>query len=296
MKTWNILKITFHSFQMKLLPFYLIIFCLFTSCYGAGSITHMFIAEETAMTLPDKQLKNLILNNMDAYLVGSNFPDTGYIQGTSYGLDSHLEIFINTFITYLHEQYSFPEQQNPKLVAFLLGCATHQTVDQLFHGVFINKISAEDFKGDWQKAHRASERNLDFLINIDKNQWLVRPHIWWIPLHDLLAVYRKMGKKQYSMQEVLWGNAVYSLNGINERVLSIAGYFYAQRETPWLAKHYYDSPQGLLFAEQLSSNYLLEVWHHILNWKQNTQPMPAKNMSRRPISNTESISPTFTFA
>lgn len=279
--------------KIKLLP---LLFFLFTCSYGAGSITHMFIAKEAAMALSEKQLKNLILNNMDAYLVGSNFPDTGYIQGTDYGLDSHLEGFINTFITYLHEQYSFPEQQNPKLVAFLLGCATHQTVDQLFHGVFINKISAEDFHGDWQKAHRASERNLDFLINVDKNQWLERPRIWWVPIHDLLAVYRKMGKNKYSASEILWGNAVYSFSGMNERILSLAGYYYAQRETPWLARHYYDSPQGLLFAEQLSSNYMLDVWHHILNCPKKVHSAPVKKMTSLPISNTQSVSPTFTFA
>src|SRR3990167_4275216 len=107
--------------------FTLLLCCITVSSYSnaLNSITHMFIAKEIVPQLSNKELQQLLLNNMDAYLVGSNYPDTGYIKGTHYGQDSHSEHFINVFIHYLHERYSYPEQQNPKLVAFLLGCATH---------------------------------------------------------------------------------------------------------------------------------------------------------------------------
>ncbi len=233
---------------------------------AAGSITHMFIAEETAAKLTDPQLKNLIQHNKDAYLVGSTYPDTGYIQGTRYGFDSHRELFINALINYLQEKYPYPEQQNPPLVAFLLGCAVHQTIDQIFHGAFIHKISAEDFQGNWQAAHLASERNLDFLIAVEKNQWLVRPHSWWVPVADLVTVYHKMGKNDYSVREIIWGNTIYSLMGLQERLLALGGYSYARSHTPWLAKHYYDSPDGgMLFTEELAAHYVLEVWRNLLN-------------------------------
>lgn len=247
------------------LLFILLFFLLPSISQATGSITHMFIAEETANKLTDSAIKNLIQNNRDAYLVGATYPDTGYIQGTHYGFDSHREAFLDTFLTYLQEKYLYPEQQNPRLVAFLLGCAVHQTVDQVFHGAFMNKIAMEDFHGDWQKTHTISERNLDFLINIEKNQWREHPQIWWVPISDLVAVYHKMGKNTYSASEIFWGNIIYSFNGLDERLFSLTGYFYAQSHTPWLAKHYYATSQGgVLFTEEVASKRVLEIWRHLL--------------------------------
>ncbi|MEO8402669.1 MAG: zinc dependent phospholipase C family protein, partial [Gammaproteobacteria bacterium] len=203
----------------------------------AGSVTHMFIAKETIAKLQDKELANLLLNNMDAYLVGSNYPDTGFIRGTHYGNASHWETFINTFVIYLREKYPFPDQQNPKLVAFVLGCAAHDISDQVFHGTFLNTVAMNDFKGNWNKAHQQSETALDLLITVEKNQWGVRPSMWWVPMSDLLAVYHRMGSNQFSLAEIFWGNTVYSFAGISERAVSPFAYGYIRLKMPWLAHH-----------------------------------------------------------
>jgi hypothetical protein len=247
--------------------------------YAAGGMTHMFIAKEIITQLPDQELQTLITNNMDAYLVGSNYPDTGYIQGIHYGNESHTESFITAFVNYLQERYSYPEQQNPKLVAFLLGCATHVESDQVFHGIFMHKIALEDFHSNWQKAHAASERQLDMLINIEKNQWSVRPIAWWLPLHDLAAIYTKMGTP-HSLSEIFIGNAIYSFTGIGERALSPLSYYYIKSKLAWTAKNYYDSPQGgMLMTEQVTAQYVLKIWDQL---KHNT-PLPTTKKTSAPV-------------
>ncbi len=257
---------------------------------AAGSITHMFIAHEIAAQLPNKELKELIQNNMDAYLVGSAYPETGYIRGTHYGNDSHWEKFISAFVDYLHEHYSYPEQQNPKLVAFLLGCATNVESNQVFYGTFMHKIALEDFHGNWQKARQQTELGLDALINIDKNQWRMHPVVWWLPLHDLVAIYKKMGIKNHYQIEIFWGNTIYSLGSIGERALSPLNYYYAKSQMPWLAKNYYSSPQGgLLMTETITTNYLLKLWDEILLKKRAVIPRP------QPIHPLATLTPSFTF-
>ncbi len=265
--------------------------------HAAGGITHMFIAKQALLQLPDKELKNLIENNMDAYLVGSNYPDTGYMQGTHYGDASHWQKFIDTFVTYLHERYSYPEQQNPKLVAFLLGCATHVVSDQIFHGAFMHEVSLEDFHRNWQTAHSESEQGLDILILIDKKQWQVRPMTWWMPLRDLVMVYHLMGKNNYSKREIFWGNTIYSLTGIEQRAISPLSYYYVKWKMPWLFLHYDKTPQGgMRITEQLTQNYLLEVWKKIM-----AKPIAVKLTKSRIHSTIQSIpqpesKPRFIFA
>jgi hypothetical protein len=270
----------------------LLSFFVSVQAYAAGGITHMFIAKEVIPHLSDRDLKNLIENNLDAYLVGSNYPDSGYMQGTHYGDATHWQKFIDTSVIYLHERYPYPEQQNPALVAFLLGCATHIVSDQVFHGAFINKVSKEDFHHHWQTAHTVSEEGLDMLVLLDKKQWQVRPVIWWLPLHDLVQIYQRMGKNNYSQSEIFWGNTLYSLTGIGQRALTPFGYNYIKLTMPWLSHHYEDTKEGgLLMTEQLTINYLQETWKKIT-----VKVSTAETHPKLQVAPETSISPTFTFA
>lgn len=232
--------------------------------YAAGGIAHMYIAKELIPLLPDAKARNLILDNMDAYLVGANYPDTGYLKGTDYGEDSHWEPFISTYIAYLRDNYAYPEQQNPKLVAFLLGIASHSLSDIVFHWTLLDWITLEDFSGNREKAHTDSELGIDVMLTIEQNQWLVRPKVWWVPVKDLVAIYHRMGKDQYTAQQIIWGNSVYSTVGIGERIIAPAAYLPLKFEMPWTAKNYLTTPLGgMSDTEQLTALYVENVWERV---------------------------------
>src|SRR5579864_858314 len=96
--------------------FLILFFNLFVSlAYAGGGITHMFLAHEVIAHLPDPQLRNLLKDNYEAYIVGAYYPDSGYVQGTNYGEDSHWDPFVYAFADHIKEKYSHPELQNPKL-------------------------------------------------------------------------------------------------------------------------------------------------------------------------------------
>lgn len=256
-----------------LLGFFLLLASLFTYAYAGGGITHMFLAEETIALLPDAQLRNLLLDNLEAYLVGAYYPDSGYVAKDSYGEDSHWDFFIYTFADYIKEKYPDPAMQNPKLVAFLFGCAAHRISDEIIHWIFYNVSKDFDFHGVYEDTHQHSDIGIDLLINIDKNQWFAHPKTWWVPVGDLLQVYHRMGKDQYTAEEITWGNSVISVAGYGERLISASAYPYFKWKMPWTAAHYYDWPEGgILMNEQKIAAYQMSLWQRLTNKTGKLQP------------------------
>jgi len=218
----------------------LLLITLFTNAYAGGGTAHMFIAKGAIDLLPDARLRNLLLDNLDAYLVGAYYPDSGFIKGTHHGEDSHYDSFIYAFAEYLKENYTDAAQQNPKLVAFLFGCAVHRVSDDVTHWTFYPIVADNDFKGDWFTAHSYGDNGIDLLLIMERPQQVSVPSEWWIPLQDLLAVYRRMGKPEYTAQEIIWGNSVISLVPNSEKVIAPGSYPILKWKMPWTAQHYYD--------------------------------------------------------
>lgn len=232
--------------------------------YAGGGMTHMFLAQEAIKQLPDAELRHLLQDNIDAYLVGAYYPDSGYIAENSYGEDSHWDPFIQAFANYIKETYQDPAVQHPKLLAFLFGCAAHRVSDDILHHIFFNVMKDKDFQGDYNKAHQYGDMGIDLLINIEKNQWLTHPRTWWVPINDLLAVYQRMGLTKYTKEEIIWGNTVIYLAGYGERLISPITYFYLRWRMPWTAQHYENwAESGLIANEQKVADYQMRLWRYL---------------------------------
>lgn len=249
---------------MKKIIFLAISFFLSSSLvYAGGGLAHMFIAQESIQYLPDPELRNLLLNYHDAYVVGAYYPDSGYIKGAHYGEDSHWDPFIYAFAEHLNSKYSDPIHQNPKLVAFLFGCAAHRVSDEIMHRIFYPHAAIKDFKNNGNLAHQYGDLGIDLLLDIDRFQQLRYPHTWWVPLNDLLSVYHRMNKS-YTKEEIIWGNSILSLAGIGEKLISAPAYFYLKWRMPWVATHYYTwPPGGILMDEQAVAIYQNDLWYRL---------------------------------
>jgi Zinc dependent phospholipase C len=267
----------------------------FSLAYAGGGMTHMFIAEGTIAKLPNEKLRHLLLDNLDAYLVGSYYPDSGYVKGTHHGTDSHGDAFIYAFTDHIKEKYSDPVIQHPKLVAFLFGCAVHRVSDEIIHFVFYMQAKDKDFNGDYNKAHEYSDTGIDLLLNIDKNQWMTHPNTWWVPVNDLLNVYHRLGKDQYTADQIRWGNTALFLAGYGERIISPFAYPYLRWKAPWTATHYYDWPQGgILMDEDKVAEYLMDLWDRLNNKKSDTTKRAIAQTSLHRVSS--ETSPAVDFA
>lgn len=236
----------------------------FSVCHAGGGITHMFLAEDAISKLPDPKLRHLLMNNLDAYLVGSFYPDSGYIKGTQYGEDSHWDPFIYAFSDYLNSKYADPISENPRLVAFLFGCAAHRVSDEIIHWTFYAVSKDKDFNGDYDKAHSYGDTGIDLLVNIDKNLWFNQPSTWWVPVKDLVEIYHRMGKDEYTANQIIWGNIVISFAGFGSRMISAPAYPILKWKMPWTAKHYYDWPEGgMLMDKDNIIQYQMSLWNRL---------------------------------
>lgn len=236
----------------------------FSTCYAGGGIAHMFVAQEAIAKIPDTALRNLILTNLDAYLVGAYYPDSGYIKGNLYGEDSHWDAFIYAFTDHLKSKYTDPVSQNPKLVAFLFGVAAHRVSDEVMHWTFYNETRRIEFNDDYEKAHSYGDTGIDLLVNIDKNLWFSQPATWWVPVQDLVQIYHRMGKDEYDAKQIIWGNIVIFFAGYGERMISAPAYPILRWKMPWTAKHYYDWPQGgMLMSEKNIVEYQTALWQRL---------------------------------
>jgi hypothetical protein len=279
---------------------FLLVISLFLSClshpvYAGGGITHMFIAQETIALLPDAKLRNLLLDNLDAYTVGAYYPDSGYVGDNRYGEDSHWDPFINAFANYIKEKYPDPIAQNPKLIAFLFGCASHRVSDEIIHWTFYPISTVKDFNGDASQAHKYGDFGIDILVNMDKNQWFTLPALWWVPVADLVAVYHRMGKDQYTADQIVKGNTALYFASYGERIISAPVYVYLRWKMPWTAAHYYDWPEGgIKMDERQVAAYQMRLWQQF-NAKSTTK-MATSTASIERVYGPVTDSPSIAFA
>lgn len=233
--------------------------------YAGGGMTHMYIAESAITQLNSPKLRQLLRDHQDAYLVGAYYPDSGYLNGAKYGEDSHWDEFIFAFCDYLNDVYTYPIDQNPKLVAFLFGVASHRVSDPIIHHLFYPESAKHDFKNNTEKAHKYGDIGVDLLLNIDKNQWMKAPSTWWLPVKHLVAIYKRMGK-HYSAQEIIGANTIIKFAGHGERLISVPAYPYLKWRMPWTALHYLDSPDGGISVDVREvATYQNQLWQKLLN-------------------------------
>ncbi len=231
-----------------------------TTIYAGGGLTHMFIAKESIAKITNPTLQNILQNNFDSYLVGAYYPDSGYVKGAHYGEDSHWDPFIYAFADYIKETY--PLLNNPSLIAFLFGCAAHRESDEIMHSTFYPEVAKYDFDGDYQKAHQFADPGIDMFLNVE--HIIDTPQQWNIPIDDLLNIYHRMGKDEYTKKEIEWGTSVIHAANISERKMgkNISRSF--TKKMPWTAVHYFDwNEGGILMDIQKVADYQNNLWGYL---------------------------------
>ncbi|HEX2549337.1 MAG TPA: zinc dependent phospholipase C family protein [Gammaproteobacteria bacterium] len=232
-----------------------------TQLFAGGGLTHMFIAEESIAQISNPILQHILQNNFDSYLVGAYYPDSGYVKGTHYGEDSHWDKFIYTFAEYIKDTY--PNLSNPRLIAFLFGCAAHRESDEIMHWTFYPEVAKYDFDGDYQKAHQLADPGIDILLNVE--HFIRTPHTWWIPVKDLVEVYHRMHKDEYTEQEIRLGTSVIHAANKMEKHMGRNSYHSFIKKMPWTATHYYDWIEGgILMDIQKVANYQNQLWEYLV--------------------------------
>lgn len=250
-----------------------VVISLPSQAFAAGSVSHIYFSREAVHHVTHSELVTLLHSKDAALVVGSAYPDTGYLPGTTYGEDSHWDPFIFAFADDLKERYVDPVAERPDLVAFLMGCASHRVSDEIFHWRLVDEIAANDFDGNWEAAHHYADLDLDMMLISDKKLWFSAPKSWRVPVSDLLRVYDRMGL-QVRRKEIIVGNVAMSLAGLGERFAAPFRAKKARKKAPWAAANYLDS-QECGYAQIVTATAL--YWDNLFAYLKDSSPQ-----ARRP--------------
>lgn len=265
----------------KTMPF-ILLSCLSTASLALGDLAHNDVAEGAAAQIPDSQgaLKTLLATYQNEYLVGSDYPDTGYLPGFNFGEDSHWPYFVTPFADYIKTTCTNPSVDQKvhcdQMTAFLLGVTTHVKSDIVSHWTYYNFVALHDFGSSsqdaWNQAHSAMDPASDFYVIVRKGIY-DHPLVWWVPVNDLVTVYATMLKNNVikdtvTADEIIKANAVYYVAlGLTEDLIAYPAYTYdAIYHIPWgIANLENPDPQYGAFPEMIrqSANYIQDTWGYI---------------------------------
>lgn len=136
--------------------------------------THLYFCHELIDKLPDRGLKQLIENNLEAYYLGSVIPDTFYYSGKEEMRKISEELhgrFGNLTNLIVFEMLGRLERQGSEAdLAFILGFLTHAALDIVFHPMIYyysgNYYSrSREKRQDAVYLHRHLETCLDAKVN-----------------------------------------------------------------------------------------------------------------------------------
>eukprot|EP01137_Pigoraptor_chileana_P012005 Opistho-2@63761 len=134
---------------------------------------------------------------------GNPFPDAMFAPCGANGNDAentHWTPFLKAAAEYVHETYPQPwDEATEKLVVFLLGLVSHQVADISWHSLGIDQglltsMGGTNFHGDGLgRAQAVGDRLDDAIVHFDMEMGYDQTvgH-WYLPLHDLVPIYRKM--------------------------------------------------------------------------------------------------------
>lgn len=263
--------------------FFVLLLLLPALSFALGDLAHNYVAEKSAQQAQttDARLQNVLTLYQNAYLVGSDYPDTGYVPGFHFGEVSHWPSFVTPFADYIKKTCAHPATPDlqthcDKLTAFLLGVATHVKSDIISHWTYYDLVALHDFGSDnsdnWSKAHDAMDPASDFYVIVRKGIY-DHPLNWWIPVTDLVNVYDTMYQKhmiedRITAKEIIEANAIYYIaTGLTEDVIAYPAYAYdALHYIPWGIAHLEDPDPAIgAFPEMTrqSALYIEAVWNQI---------------------------------
>ncbi|KAK3591260.1 hypothetical protein CHS0354_010625 [Potamilus streckersoni] len=185
-------------------------FFLHNIVQGCGITTHIEISHrameffQSYYTNSQVDYRKLLLENQDALMAGSPYPDSFYdticAKGQYHDVseDTHWAPFLNASVNYIRKHFPQPwDKATEKLVVFLFGIVSHQTADILWHSLgidqgFLMTMANVNFHGDFDKAHSTGDLGGDVVNNFELNMdYIPLTSDWYIPVDDLFNIYKE---------------------------------------------------------------------------------------------------------
>lgn len=223
---------------------------------------HVHVTGWAIERLPEGELAELFADPevFEAALFGASFPDSGYAIGDPYGEMAHWPPFLEACLRHLREDieppYDTPEER--RLVAFIMGLASHGLQDEIFDSIFLHHIGEHDGRGQDE-----ADSGTDAMLFMDG--YLRYKPERWAPIDDLIEVFADEGHEVSA--ETLEAGMVRVKVIVIDGFDGIAPVFDRRYrpQLPWTADHYVDpGVPGSLTAEIPATRAFIEaVWERM---------------------------------
>ncbi|CAF0893276.1 unnamed protein product [Rotaria sp. Silwood1] len=188
--------------------------------FGCGITTHIEVSHRAQdLWLHQSVYRQYILQHQDALQGGSPYPDAMY-NSFCYNSslhqvaeDTHWYPFMKIAIEYMRDRYPPPLQPDnvdgQKLLVFLLGVASHQIVDAVWHGNltgcpngFIDATAWESFNDNQEMAHSSDDTGGDSVVNYELPVgYIGLINKWFVPINELEEIYARYAVASNSSTE-----------------------------------------------------------------------------------------------
>ncbi|CAF0939178.1 unnamed protein product [Rotaria sordida] len=178
--------------------------------FGCGITTHIEVSHRAQeLWLHQPIYRQYVLRHQDALQAGSPYPDIMYNSLCFGGIlhqvaeDTHWYPFMKIAIEYMRERYPPPLLPNnvdgQKLLVFLLGVASHQVADAVWHGSLtgcpnglIDATAWESFNDNREMAHDSADTGGDAVINYELPiGYIGLINKWFVPSKELEEIYAR---------------------------------------------------------------------------------------------------------
>ena len=230
---------------------------------AAGLTQHQFMAEFALEQGVAPHIAEFLSPHTAVLMNGGSFVDAGYAAFNSeMSNQMHRTSFISAFAAHVRSTYSPPFTGHERLLAFVMGTASHVANDGPYHSGFVAAVADHDFNGDYDVAHTMCDTGLEFLTLTDFDRWWDLPCLW-LPVDDIAAAFQRLGYS-HPEQDMIRGNMVLGLAAYLERMVARAVDGFVISVMPWGAENYYGYPDGgLLNGACLTAAYYEDVWNQV---------------------------------
>lgn len=255
---------------------------------------HMFQSEVAYKSIQNAQLKQLLENNKNAWISGTQYPDAGYAPGSIgqekhvWGEASHWAPFILSYLDVVIEECGgryLTDAYCGQLTAHFLGAAAHGLQDQVFDSLFIPKVTEIDHKGQ-----ETTDIGIDMVLlrEHDRHEFIPKP--WFTPVDQLETVYQRMGfsEEEANRKQIISATKLSEFANRGERIIAPILYWQYKSLMPWGSRHYMDYPGGVEFGGQATANFWQHLWVLLNAESDNAEPrlivLPTQNAANVAIN------------
>ncbi|MBF0205981.1 MAG: zinc dependent phospholipase C family protein [Oligoflexia bacterium] len=216
--------------------------------HASGMLLHILMCKNAIEKTSSPEIQHLLRGEMDAYLSGCIFPDSGYAAKEGYGEYTHWTPFLNKYLDLLLTRCPITsindnDHKCKKNWAHFFGNLAHALADMNFDRHFLPEAAIHDFNNDHAKAHKFLDLQLEFVAANDYKKSITLPD-GYAPMPEIVETCKQAGIHTEE-NKIKQGICIMKLAYAGIRISSPFLFRIEKRNAPWTTSNYFSAKGGI---------------------------------------------------